>query len=379
MLRVLQTINGMSARSGGPSTCTKDLLDGLNKLTDVKADLLTVEDSANVGMGSPWLREVPFDYKTPLCWSSNIRRALKQSDYDIYHCNAIWMHSNHLTCSIARKKNKPYVLSPHGMLYPTALRVSSWKKWPMLKLWFYKDIMEASCIHATCAEEMKHVRAFGYKGPIAVIPNPVVIPSDISCKTTIPTRKAIGFLGRLNPIKKIENLLYAVSDLAQSGLNEFEVDIIGSGDENYERFLRNEAHNLGISERVNFLGFLSGINKYEALKQLWGLFVPSEQENFGMIVPEALICGTPVYASTGTPWSELNEYTCGWWAPNDPGSISEVIRELFEKQADELLDMGIQGRTLILEKYEQQKVAHMMGNLYRWLGGEAEKPDFVFD
>lgn len=57
-----------------------------------------------------------------------------------------------------------------------------------------------------------------------------------------------------------------------------------------------------------------GQNKYDRLSKLRVLFVPSVQESFGIIVFEILIYGTPVYASLGTPWQELNEYECGWWA-----------------------------------------------------------------
>ena len=382
-MRVLHTIAGMSTRSGGPSTCTKDLLDGINNIQDINADLLTVSEPIaglqNVGYGREWLKEVPCDYHTPLCLSSNIRRTLELSDYDIYHSNALWMYINHITCKIAREKKKPYVLSPHGMLYPTALRIKRWKKWPMLKLWFQSDIMKATCIHATCREEMEHVRAFGYNGPIAVIPNPVVIPQGIECKTTIPSRRVIGFLGRINSIKKIENLLYAAAIVEEKGLGDFEVDIIGKGDNEYEEFLKNEAKRLGIADRVNFVGFLIGKQKYKALSEVRTLFVPSEQENFGMIVPEALICGTPVYASLGTPWIQLNEYNCGWWKDNTPETIARVIEEVLAKTDEDLLQMGERGRQLVIQNYEQNKVANMMTDLYQWILGNADKPDFVYE
>lgn len=382
-MKVLHTIAGMSTRSGGPSTCTKDLLIGINDLTDIKADLLTVSEPIgglqNVGYGSKWLKEVAYDYRTPLCLSVNIRQALELSDYDIYHCNALWMYTNHITCKIARNKKKPYILSPHGMLYPTALRIKRWKKWPMLHLWFNKDIMNASCIHATCKEEMEYVRAFGYKGPIAVIPNPVVIPSNIDPKMAISHRKAIGFLGRINPIKKIENLLYAVAKASVDGFTNFEIDIIGSGDEKYESFLKYEANRLGIGHRVNFLGFISGDEKYRHLTELRTLFVPSEQENFGMIVPEALICGTPVYASLGTPWEELNISNCGWWKDNNPNTIAEIIKIVLTISDEDLIQMGLNGRNLIMQKYEQYSVANKMSQLYKWILGQTEKPKFVYE
>lgn len=383
MIRVLHTIAGMSSRSGGPSTCTRDLLDGINHIQDIEADLLTVLEPAdglqNVGYGSSWLKEVPYDYRTGLCISPNIRRALEASDYDVYHNNALWMYINHITCKTARDKGKPYVLSPHGMLYPTALRIKRWKKIPMLMLWFNHDIMSASCIHATCKEEMEHIRAFGYKGPIAVIPNPVVIPEGIECKSTIVPRKAIGFLGRINPIKKIENLLYAVKIAADRGINDFNVDIIGIGDNEYEGFLKEEAARLGIADRVNFAGFLTGATKYKALSELRALFAPSQQENFGMIIPEALVCGTPVYASLGTPWAELNDYGCGWWLDNSPETIAGVIVDVLSKSDDQLLKMGRNGRRLVLKNYEQHKVAEMMADLYRWIINRHAKPDFIYD
>lgn len=383
MIKVLHTIAGMSSRSGGPSTCTKDLLDGLSGINGIQADLLTVEDpeagARNVGYGSRWLKEVPYDYCTPLCFSPNIRRALASSDYDIYHCNALWMYTNHATCSTARQKGVPYVLSPHGMLYPTALRIKYWKKWPMLRLWFREDVMKAACIHATCREEMEHIRAFGYKGPIAVIPNPVVVPEGVECKSAIPVRRAIGFLGRINPIKKIENLIYATALASERGLADFEIDIIGKGNDEYENFIRKEADRLGIAHRVNFLGFLDGKRKYEALTGLRALFAPSEQENFGMIIPEALICGTPVYASLGTPWSELNDNECGWWTDNSPNTIAKVIETVFSKEEGELLQMGVNGRRLILNKYEQNRIALMMADLYQWMSYKGSKPDYIYE
>lgn len=139
IMKILHTIQGLAASSGGPSTCTRDLMEGLWAL-EAGAELVTVEckntNDANLGTGSPWFIELPNDYKTPLALSKNLKRFLLESDFDIYHANALWMYQCHATAHIARMKGKPYVISPHGMLYPTALKIKRWKKWPMLKLWF---------------------------------------------------------------------------------------------------------------------------------------------------------------------------------------------------------------------------------------------------
>ena len=97
-----------------------------------------------------------------------------------------------------------------------------------------------------------------------------------------------------------------------------------------------------------------------------------------MIVPEALICGTPVYASLGTPWYELEQNNCGWWRDNSPETIAEVICELMSLDDEALLAKGNNGRMLIEEKYEQHKVAGMMLDLYHWLITGADKPDFCY-
>ena len=381
-MKVLQTIPSMLAAWGGPSTCTCDLLEGFYDI-DAQVDLLTSGSSQKadliLGQGRPWMKLVENDWKTPLAFSSNFKKSLINSAYDVYHVNTIWLYPSHVTCKIARQKHSPYVLSPHGMLYPTALKVSAWKKVPMKYLWFNKDIHKAACLHATCEQEMIHIREFGYKGPIAVIPNPVVFPEGVTIKEEVPKENKIGYLGRLHPIKKVENLLYGAAEVLKKGSRPFKIEIMGKGAPDYEKFLHDEVERLGLSEIVNFVGFVSGIDKYNRLANLRALFVPSAQENFGMIVPEALICGTPVYASLGTPWKELNEYQCGWWRDNDASSIADVIRNVLNMQDSEILLMGAKGRKLMEDKYEQHKVAQMMIDLYKWILQQGNKPAFVYE
>lgn len=374
----------MLASQGGPSTCTCDLLEGLY---DVEANtaLLTSRPTRGgdkvLGIDRPWMNTVLCDYKTPLRLSKNIREALVDSDYDLYHANTLWTDACHSTCAYARKVGKPYILSPHGMLYPTALAISHWKKVVMLKLWFNKDIKKAACLHATCRQEAEHCRNFGYEGPIAVIPNAVVFPEGVEAKNSLYTdewgRRQIGFLGRLHPIKKVENVLDAIASLKKEQLEQLSFQIMGKYDDRYEQWLKEEVKRLELDDCVEFVGFVSGREKYERLSRLAALMVPSVQENFGMIVPEALICGTPVYASLGTPWEELNECDAGWWKDNDPEVIAGVLQEILSLTDEELLRKGRNGRKLMEEKYEQHKVAAMMKRLYEWLINGGEKPEFV--
>lgn len=389
-MKVLQSIPFMLASQGGPSTCTCDLLQGLYD-NGANVDLLTSKCSnpkdRNLGEGSQWLKEVDMDYRTPLALSSATDKYLRVTEYDIYHANTLWLYPVHAVCAYARKVRKPYVLSTHGMLYPTALAVSSWKKKLMGAMWYNKDIMQADCLHATCMAELEYNRMYGYKGPIAVIPNPVVFHKfvndnqDTSLNVLTNGKRTIGFLGRLHPIKKVENIIYALNLIEPEIRKKVKLDVMGKFDDKYELWLKEEVKRLGLEDSVEFVGFVSGKEKYERLKKLSALMVPSAQENFGMIVPEALICETPVYASLGTPWSELNECRCGWWRDNEPETIAGVIKEILMMSDEDLCSMGRNGRRLMEEKYEQHKVAAMMQQLYSWIGNGMKterKPDFVF-
>lgn len=383
-MKTLQTISGLSAKSGGPSTCTLDLLNGLYDI-NAGVDLLTVSSPDILGAGSLWLKVEPCDYKTPLGFSKNIKRALVESDYDLYHANALWSYTVHETCKVARQKGKPYILSPHGMLYPTALAIKRWKKVPMLWWWFNKDIHEATCLHATCQQEAEYCRQFGYNGPIAVIPNAVVFPEGVELKDESlelrdsQGRRQIGYLGRLHPIKKVENVLYSLSHIDEDTRKKMiSFQIMGKYDDQYEQWLKDEVRRLHLEDCVEFVGFVSGKEKYDRLSKLSALMVPSAQENFGMIVPEALICGTPVYASLGTPWGELNECNAGWWQDNSPETIAKVILDILSKSDEELRAMGANGRKLMEEKYEQHKVAAMMKRLYEWILEGGQEPEFIY-
>ncbi|WP_242385868.1 glycosyltransferase [Phocaeicola sartorii] len=381
-MRILQTIAGLGTHSGGTSSCTYDLLVAMHRM-DCDVNLMTLQTTDLIGCGELWIKALPNDSISPYGYSRNINRYLCQSDYDLYHTNGMWMHCNHETCFAARKKGKPYVITPHGMLYPKALKRSYWKKWSLIQLFFNKDIQGAACLHATCKQEMDNIRLFGYQGPVAIISNPADIPMyagslfDKKIKAFLECHhpKKFGFLGRLHPIKKVENLLYGMSLLNED--QKAELVIIGKGDDKYEQFLRLEVERLGL-KNISFVGFIDGKAKYELLASFSALFVPSDFENFGMIITEALSVGTPVMASLGTPWEELNIHHCGWWKDGTPEEIAQVMSDILNMPLEKLINMGENGMNLVASNYASDKVALKMTKLYKWIVNDGEKPEFVF-
>jgi glycosyltransferase involved in cell wall biosynthesis len=362
----------MTVKCGGIATCTYSLIEGL-RLLGTDAKILSFEPSIGdhlVGNGS-FIKTIP---RAKYFISHLYKKAIEENDSQLFHTNGIWEYTEFITAKIARKKNIPYIISPHGMLYPQALNHSKLKKQLFLKLFLLKDMNNASAIHATCEEEMQHIRNLGVKSPIAVIPNPIAMSNE---QLTINNEQhRIGYLGRVHPRKNIERLLYVWDKLSLDKTGT-ELVIIGDGDANYMGFLQSEQQRLNL-KNVSFTGFLSGQAKENALCSLSYLVVPSDFENFGMIIPEALIYGIPVIASKGTPWKELETHNCGWWVDNDVDTLAATIEKAIHLSEEKRIAMGKRGQDLVKNNYSVEVVSKKMIQLYDWILNGGEKPEFVF-
>lgn len=376
-MQVIHTISSLSIASGGPTQSVYCTVKGLHvhKSHVEIFDILTYQPDSNDQLISTedFIITLPKGI-TSFVYSTAYKQYLKTHPYDLYHAQGIWQYPTYLTAKIARKRKKPYIITPRGMLYPQALNVSKRKKQLFLKLFLLNDLNKATAIHATCTEEMLHLRNLGIKSPIAVISNPINISETIPFSGT--DRFRLGYLGRVHPRKNIERLLYVWNKLNLDSMDA-ELVIIGDGDEQYMDFLKSEQTRLKLKNIV-FTGFLSSEAKENALNSLSYLVVPSDFENFGMIVPEALIEGIPVIASKGTPWEELNTYHCGWWVDNDVDTLAGTIEIAINTPEDIRKQMGENGKRLVKENYSVEVVAGKMKRLYEWILSGGEKPEFVY-
>ncbi len=380
-MKILQTIAGFGKKSGGTSTCTYDLLTALHwQGCEVDLMTFTVKDPTDrlMGEGEAWIKALPNDGVSPYGYSINMNRFLKDSDYDLYHTNGMWMHCNHETCVVARKKRRPYVITPHGMLYPQALARASWKKKLLLVVGgVNKDLKKAACIHVTCKAEMEHYRELGYINPVAVIPNPVPIPLSLSSVKEEGAKKGIGYLGRLHPYKRPDALIKAWALLKEETLGN-ELVLMGKGTVDYEMYLQKLVDELKL-KNVRFLGMVTDNEKFKALSSLRALCVPSKTENFGMTVAEALIAQTPVICTKTAPWEALNTHYCGWWVENDVDTLAQTIRDVLNLPEEVIKKMGENGFNLVKENFSDVQIAKKMKRLYGWLINGGEKPEFVYE
>ena len=368
----------LAASTGGPAMSAYLTLLGLQHIgADVSmiqyplkaGDVLRGNEITVHYASAPWERRLFYSPKFK-------KEILALGEYDIYHAQGIWQWPTYALAYAARKRNKPYLISPRGMLYPQDIAKSnSWMKKLSLKLRLLDDFNRAACVHVTCKEEMEHCRNIGIKSPIAVIPNPVEI-KDYSYKKDDSVRR-IGYLGRLSPRKNVEALIYAFHSLCKAA-KDAELLIIGGGDVAYEHFLHSEVERLGL-KNVKFAGFLNGEEKDKALASCSVIAMPSEFENFGNVVVEGLVRRIPCIATTGSPWEELKTRHCGWWVPFSQNSITGAVESAINASVEDLHTMGINGRRLVEERYSVEAVGRKMYRLYEWLCENGRCSDFIYE
>ena len=376
-MKVLHS-GSLNVKSGGPALSTYLTIKGLIK-NGVDTDAVMPPLGCD---GKLIANDITIHYTDPvtnarLGYMPKLSQTLRQLPlYDLYHVQGLWQYLGHNVTAFARKHHKPYVITLRGMLYPQALAHSAMIKKISLALYQRKDLQQAACIQATCIDEMKHYRALGFSNPVAVLPNPIETDGIIDRPIRQSDRLRIGYLGRVHPRKRIERLIYAF-DALRNELQEAELLIIGADDKEYEAFLHNEVERLHL-KNVRFTGFLTGTEKDEAIMSLSYLVVPSDFENFGNIVTEALVRGVPVIASKGMPWQELEEWNCGWWIDNDQQTIDQTLKKVIHISEPKRIQMGMNGKQLIQKNYAVNTLGKKMTQLYHWIIDGGPQPEFVY-
>jgi glycosyltransferase involved in cell wall biosynthesis len=248
--------------------------------------------------------------------------------------------------------NRPLVWSPHG----------AFQRWDRSRRTTLKSFWEKVCrvaaprqliLHVTSEQEAAETRARFPGANIALITNGVEIPATLN-RPPRGLRLRLGFLGRLDPKKGVENLLAACRILKDRRAPEFSLEIAGGGTREYEDKLRREIVRLELDAEVTMLGDIRGADKLRMLERTEVVVVPSFTENFANVVAEALAHGAPVIASTGTPWSELERNGCGLWVSNDPASLAHAIVSISLKPLEE---MGERGRRWMAERFSWERCA----------------------
>lgn len=223
---------------------------------------------------------------------------------------------------MARLFRKRIVWSPRGELMGPALADHLAKR---LYLYVVRVFFGGyATFHATSEEEREMIwKHIGKKAKTVIIPNYIEIPQQL--KHEDPQPPFFLYVGRVNPIKALDRLILGLAASSQFRKSDFELVIAGPNQNNHQQELEALISENGLQGRVKFLGSVFDKEKYQLYANASFSCLLSHSENFGNVVIESLSQGTPVIASTGTPWKQLNETNSGFWIVNSPESIGKCI------------------------------------------------------
>lgn len=278
---------------------------------------------------------------------------------DIVMLSSLFFAPNIFIALLARLNNKPIIWSPRGELFEHAINGNKQKRIyiRLIKLIFAKSVY----FHATSEEEKESITSsLGEHAKIVLIPNYLEIPS---LEDRFELNKYFLFVGRIAPIKALEKLLKGLS-LSRQFLDSSYIFKIAGGTQkqfiNYYNYLLQLVKDYHLQDKVLFLGPIEGKQKFDMFANARFAFLVSESENFGNVVLESLSQGTPVIASKGTPWYDLEVKGAGFWIDNSPEIIAQYIDKI-------ILQSDLEYNTMRTNALNYSKEFDVYANSNRWI------------
>ena len=356
----------LSDRFGGPVTVAKHTG---RVLYDLGHDVSywaasAAQDRAKLPSGS---RVHVYDVNWPRHWrrSSDLTRALSVAvpNTDILQIHSVWMHTSYTAARIACAADVPYIIRPAGTLQPWAIQtgpVKRLKKTAYLHLVAKSVMARSACVQAASTQEAEQVKSLGHTGPVTVVPNGVNVEEFAREEPgaaedhwpDLRDKLVLAFMSRLSPEKGLDMLIPVWADLVRSGMGRDAVLVLAGPDHRgYQKVVEAMVESYGLQKYVVLPGMLQGARKLALLRRADAFVLPSYSENFGIVVAEALACGTPVITTTRTPWEQLPQVDAGRWVPPTRAAIRGAMCELLSMSESQRRQMGARGAALIREQY----------------------------
>ena len=306
--------------------------------------------------------------------SGSLRRRFAETvrQADGVHIHGLWEASTAVAGRVARSLGKPYLVSAHGMLEPWALANKRMKKMLYARLVERQIVARAACLHALTMAEAEQYRAFGAKNPIAVIPNAVEAPAQLSPEPFLEAfpqlrgRRLVLFMGRLHPKKGLHLLIEAWAHTSRRH-PEAHLVLAGPDSEGTEAKLRAAIAAGGMQGSVLFAGMLDSERKWSALAAAECFVLPSFSEGLSMGALEAMGAGVPVLVTRNCNMPEVTGCDAGWEIGPNAAELAETLDDLLGRSPAENEATGARGAKLITSRYNPRNVASQMADLYEFV------------
>lgn len=225
-----------------------------------------------------------------------LRRLAVDRDFDLIWCGHL--HLVPFALLARRLTGAPVVVHVHG--------IEAWEptgKWLANRLVSHVD-------HFISVSEATKERLVAWSGLSpeqgTVVPNTIDFeelgpgpkPSELLDRYDLRDRYVLMTMGRLvgkERQKGFDRVLDVLPEVAEKR-SDVAYMIVGKGSDRSR--LETKAERLGIRDQVVFTGYVPEEEKADHFRLADRFVMPSEGEGFGLVLLEALACGTPVIAST---------------------------------------------------------------------------------
>jgi glycosyltransferase involved in cell wall biosynthesis len=304
---ILHLIRTLDPERGGPVTFLKQL-SAVHAAMGVRVAILTLDRNE-----STWTAGLPVSVfecapsRGGYGYNPSLENKLTElaGMFDTMVVHGLWQFHGFCAMRVSARIGIPYFVFPHGMLDPWFRRSYPIKHLKKQLYWVLAErrvLQGAKAVLFTSENESRLAKVTflpeaRYRGrilPLGVERNPAAPDRlrDLFFKEFphLRGRRFLLFLGRLHPKKGCDLLVRAMSRMRPP------IDLVFAGpisNREYVCKLKRSAEGLPIV----FAGMLHGDIKSGALAEAEALILPSHQENFGLVVAEALSLGTPVLLS----------------------------------------------------------------------------------
>jgi len=326
-----------------------------------------------VGLGPGWGKYRYSRHAVP--WlKANLSR------FDVVFVNGIWNYNTLAAYRALAGTRIPWAIFPHGMLDPyfkQRFPLKHIKKSIYWHLILRRILREASAVLFTSEEERVLAReSFSrYRVCEAVVPYGTFGPNCemgaaraefLARWPELGGRRLAISLGRIHPKKGTDLLIEAFAETLGKDA-AWQLAIAGPDQIGWRKELEALAERLGVAARITWTGSLEGTLKWGAFAASEVFVLPSHQENFGIVVAEALACGLPVIVSDKVNiWREVVSGRAGLVGADTIEGTKSSLRGWAALSAEEIAALRVRARKCFEEEFDFNRTSKkVMENVER--------------
>jgi glycosyltransferase involved in cell wall biosynthesis len=292
-----------------------------------------------------------------LGWNFNFSKHLRMKrDYSLIVLHQIYTLSTIHGYRFAKKHKIPFAVFPHGSLTKYHESDSKFIKYFAKILIFSRILKNANSIIVTCSGEQDDLPDY-LRNKSVIIPFGV---DQVSHKSrdkddTNFSNSRIIFSGRYTKKKNLPLLLQAMQIVVRKN-PDVVLDIAGTGTLSEIKDISGTIKELGIEKNVLLHGWVNKSQMVDLMNSADLLVLPSENENFALVVSEALSLGLPCVVSKYVGTSEIvSRYKAGEVIDElTPDSVASALIKVLNGDRSLLRNAAM---TAAREQFDWMKIA----------------------